>query len=504
MPSPAASVVRLDNVAFFQGDALDFVEAGSVAFSPSLRTITAITPRKPSTPLSSSPDVTAIDCSGYLLLPGLIDVGAVQGHDMVKLPYVPIEDALESLHGSLKAGTTTAVLAGKRDDIIPSKTAKCPNIIRFFSDGDGTFVPEPNPKSIRLQPIKASAASASQVLGFNIYPNGVEGSGFVGLSQPPTPWRVAENMARILAASGLASAAGLGGILKAITSAAAATLGLDETGRLEVGCVADLILVNGALNATRVHATFLGGSLQHLTTSTSLSSSLSVLTLNTYYVGPNLPATNGSAGTGFDTIEDAIQAMKNGEFIIAVDNEDRENEGDLIIAAEHATPEKMAFLIRFSSGVICVAMSGERLDALELPLMVQNNTDTYRTAYTITVDLKNGTSTGISSADRARTIAALADPSSVATDFSRPGHVFPLRAKEGGVLKRVGHTEASVDLCKLAGLQPAAAICEVVLDEGGMARRDELKLMARKWGVKMVTIADIVKYRLEHGFGEGW
>ncbi|KAI8849549.1 DHBP synthase RibB-like alpha/beta domain-containing protein [Chytridium lagenaria] len=193
--------------------------------------------------------------------------------------------------------------------------------------------------------------------------------------------------------------------------------------------------------------------------------------------------TNGTA-SGFDTIESALEALRNGEFIIAVDNEDRENEGDLIIAGEFATDEKMAFMIRYSSGLICVAMPGDRLDKLELPLMVANNQDSYRTAYTISVDLATGTSTGISSGDRARTIAALANPSSVAADFNRPGHVFPLRAREGGVLTRVGHTEASVDF--------------------GMARRDELRGMARRWGVKMVTIADLVKYRIENGFGEGW
>ncbi|KAJ3190816.1 hypothetical protein HK101_008342 [Irineochytrium annulatum] len=221
---------------------------------------------------------------------------------------------------------------------------------------------------------------------------------------------------------------------------------------------------------------------------------------------PSPPIANGNhaAPATFDSVQSAIDAFRAGEFLIVVDNEDRENEGDLIIAGEHATPEKMAFMIRYTSGLICVPMLGDRLDALKLPPMVARNEDTYKTAYTISVDLATGTSTGISSSDRSKTIQALANPASVATDFNRPGHVFPLRAKDGGVLERIGHTEAAVDLCKLAGLSPAAAICEVVLDEGGMARRDDLRVMANKWGLKLITIADIIKYRVENGFGEGW
>ncbi|KAJ3081777.1 hypothetical protein HDU99_004686 [Rhizoclosmatium hyalinum] len=201
----------------------------------------------------------------------------------------------------------------------------------------------------------------------------------------------------------------------------------------------------------------------------------------------------------FNTIPEAIEAMKRGDFVIVVDNEDRENEGDFIIAAEDVTEEKMAFMIRYSGGVVCVPMEGSRLDALKLPLMVTNNEDSLKTAYTISVDYKHGTTTGISSHDRAMTLRQLANPTSQPTDFTRPGHVFPLRAHENGVLSRVGHTEASLDLCRLAGKQPCAGISEVVLDEGGMARRDDLLEMGRKWGLCVVTIDALVKYRVENG-----
>ncbi|KAJ3032880.1 hypothetical protein HDV00_007014 [Rhizophlyctis rosea] len=203
------------------------------------------------------------------------------------------------------------------------------------------------------------------------------------------------------------------------------------------------------------------------------------------------------AGYEFDSIEDAVEEMKRGNFVVVVDNEDRENEGDLIIAAEDFSPEKAAFLIRHSSGIICVPMLGERLDELELPLMVTNkeNTESLRTAYTITVDYKHGTTTGISAADRSATVRALSSPSSQPGDFNRPGHVFPLRYAPGGVLTRIGHTEASVDLCVLAGKQPVAAICEVALDDGTMARRGDLRAFAKRWGLKMITISDLVKFR---------
>lgn len=196
-----------------------------------------------------------------------------------------------------------------------------------------------------------------------------------------------------------------------------------------------------------------------------------------------------------DKIEAAIEAMKAGSMVVVVDDEDRENEGDLILAAEFATAQSIAFMLRYTSGMLCVGLQGERLDALELPLMVERNTDSMHTAYTITVDVKKGTSTGISAADRAATIAALVDPSVTANDFSRPGHVFPLRAVPGGVLVRPGHTEAAVDLTTLAGLRPGGVLAEVVNDDGSMARRPELERFARKHGLPIISIADLVAYR---------
>ncbi|KAJ3286313.1 hypothetical protein HK104_009109 [Borealophlyctis nickersoniae] len=218
---------------------------------------------------------------------------------------------------------------------------------------------------------------------------------------------------------------------------------------------------------------------------------------------PQGPTANGDAYE-FDSIEDAVEEIRRGNFIIAVDNEDRENEGDLIIAAEDFTPEKAAFMIRYTSGIICVPMVGARLDELELPLMVENNTESHRTAYTVTVDYKHGTTTGISAADRSATVKALGSPTTQPSDFARPGHVFPLRYAPGGVLTRVGHTEASVDFVKLAGNKKVAAatICEIALDDGTMARRDDLKVFAKRWGLKLVTIKDLVAYRVRHGLRE--
>lgn len=180
--------------------------------------------------------------------------------------------------------------------------------------------------------------------------------------------------------------------------------------------------------------------------------------------------------------------------MIVVDNEDRENEGDLIIAAQDLTPEKAAFMVRYTSGVICAPATPEILDRLQIPLMVTNNTDSLRTAYTVSVDAIKGTTTGISASDRSITIQALAAAQSTASDFSRPGHVFPLRALEGGVLSRLGHTEASIDLCRLAGKSLVAAISEIVLDNGEMARRDDLKLFGKRFGLKVITISDLVAY----------
>ncbi len=198
----------------------------------------------------------------------------------------------------------------------------------------------------------------------------------------------------------------------------------------------------------------------------------------------------------FDTVEQALQEIADGGMVIVVDDEDRENEGDLIMAAEHVTPADIAFMVRHTSGVLCVALPGRRCDALDLPLMVgDHNTEQQRTAFTHTVDLAAGTTTGISAADRSATIRALADDTLDGGAFNRPGHVFPLRARDGGVLKRAGHTEAAVDLTRLAGLSPAGVLCEIVNDDGTMARRPDLFRFARLHGLPVITIADLIRYR---------
>ena len=196
-----------------------------------------------------------------------------------------------------------------------------------------------------------------------------------------------------------------------------------------------------------------------------------------------------------DSIEDIVADIKAGKIVILMDDADRENEGDLIMAAEKVTPEAIAFFVRHTSGIICMPMTRERLDQLRLPQMVPDNTEAHRTAFTISVDYKHGTTTGISAHDRARTIRALADATSRPEDFARPGHIFPLRAAEGGVLTRAGHTEASVDLARLAGLSHAAIICEVVNDDGTMKRSPDLIDFAREHGLRIGTIADLIRYR---------
>ncbi len=201
----------------------------------------------------------------------------------------------------------------------------------------------------------------------------------------------------------------------------------------------------------------------------------------------------------FDPVEDAVAAIARGEIVVVVDDEDRENEGDLIMAAEHATPEKIGFFVRHTSGLICVPMTGDRLDELDIPLMVRdNNTEAQRTAFTYSVDVTRGTSTGISAADRSATIHALIDPGTRPIDLARPGHIFPLRYAEGGVLKRAGHTEAAVDLARMAGLYPAGVLCEVVNEDGSMARVPELVPFAREHGMVMISIADLIRYRRQH------
>jgi 3,4-dihydroxy 2-butanone 4-phosphate synthase/GTP cyclohydrolase II len=202
------------------------------------------------------------------------------------------------------------------------------------------------------------------------------------------------------------------------------------------------------------------------------------------------------ATLSLDRIDDAIDAIGRGKMVVVVDDEDRENEGDLVMAAEFVTPEHVAFFLAHTSGLICAPLTPERLDELELPLMVANNTESQRTAFTVTVDYRHGTTTGISAADRAATIRALIDPGAKPGDFARPGHILPLRYRTGGVLKRAGHTEATIDLCRMAGLREAGLLCEVVsADKTGMARLPELTEFARAHGLLIVSIADLVRYR---------
>ncbi len=198
-----------------------------------------------------------------------------------------------------------------------------------------------------------------------------------------------------------------------------------------------------------------------------------------------------------DSIGRAVADIAAGKAVVVVDDEDRENEGDLIFAAELATPELMAFMIRWSSGYVCAPMTEADLDRLELPLMVSSNQERMRTAYTVTVDAREGVTTGISAGDRAHTVRVLADPTTGPYDLTRPGHVNPLRALDGGVLRRAGHTEAAVDLCRLAGLRPVGVICEVVSqkDDHGMARLEELKIFADEHGLALVSIADLIAWR---------
>jgi 3,4-dihydroxy 2-butanone 4-phosphate synthase/GTP cyclohydrolase II len=197
----------------------------------------------------------------------------------------------------------------------------------------------------------------------------------------------------------------------------------------------------------------------------------------------------------FDPIEEVLEQLRQGRIVIVTDDANRENEGDLILAAEKATPELINFMIRFTSGVLCVPMEGRDLDRLELPLMTVRNTESMRTAYTVSVDAKEGVSTGISAADRSRTIRLLSDSSTVAGDLVRPGHVFPLRYREGGVLRRAGHTEAAVDLARLAGLRPAGVLAEVVNDDGSMARLPDLVRFKQEHKLQICSIENLIAYR---------
>jgi 3,4-dihydroxy 2-butanone 4-phosphate synthase/GTP cyclohydrolase II len=199
------------------------------------------------------------------------------------------------------------------------------------------------------------------------------------------------------------------------------------------------------------------------------------------------------------TIEEAITQLRRGGMVVVVDDEDRENEGDLIMAAEDVTPEAMAFFLEYTSGVFCVPMESARADELDLPLMVVANTESQRTAFTVSVDYRHGTTTGISANDRAATVRALVDPATRAVDLNRPGHIFPLRYREGGVLRRAGHTEATVDLCRLADKIPAGVLCEVVTaDKSDMARLPELEQFAAQHHLPIITIADLIRYRRQN------
>jgi 3,4-dihydroxy 2-butanone 4-phosphate synthase/GTP cyclohydrolase II len=197
----------------------------------------------------------------------------------------------------------------------------------------------------------------------------------------------------------------------------------------------------------------------------------------------------------FATIEEAIQLMKDGKIIIVVDDEDRENEGDFIMAAEKVTPETVNFMIVYGRGLFCLPTMGARLDELRIPMMTKENTTPHGTPFAEAIDARDGVSTGISAFDRARTVKLFVDPDTQPDDFVRPGHVFPLRAAEGGVLKRAGHTEATVDLAKLAGLYPAGVLCEILNDDGSMARLPQLIEIAKRHGLKIITIADLIAYR---------
>ncbi|MGH2729311.1 MAG: 3,4-dihydroxy-2-butanone-4-phosphate synthase, partial [Actinomycetota bacterium] len=197
----------------------------------------------------------------------------------------------------------------------------------------------------------------------------------------------------------------------------------------------------------------------------------------------------------FATIEQAVEDIRSGRMVVVVDDQDRENEGDLIFAAEKVTPEHIGFMVRHCSGIICVPMEAQRLEELHLPLMAPDNSDSMGTAFTISVDARAGTTTGISAPDRAATVEALIHPNTKPHDLARPGHIFPLRYYPGGVLRRAGHTEAAVDLARLAGLYPAGVVCEVVKEDGTMARLQDLERFAAEHSLKVISIADLIAYR---------
>ncbi|MFC1861932.1 bifunctional 3,4-dihydroxy-2-butanone-4-phosphate synthase/GTP cyclohydrolase II [Chloroflexota bacterium] len=201
---------------------------------------------------------------------------------------------------------------------------------------------------------------------------------------------------------------------------------------------------------------------------------------------------------GLSSIAEAIEDIKAGKFVIIVDDEDRENEGDLVMAAEKVSAESVNFMAKYARGLICVTLTGQRLDELQIPMMVGENTSKFSTAFTVSVEAKRKVSTGISAADRAETVRALVDPAIKPEDLARPGHMFPLRARDGGVLVRAGHTEATIDLSRLAGLYPAGILCEIMDEDGTMARLPQLEVMAGKFELKIVSVADLIAYRRCH------
>ncbi|WP_304173646.1 bifunctional 3,4-dihydroxy-2-butanone-4-phosphate synthase/GTP cyclohydrolase II [Limnochorda pilosa] len=201
--------------------------------------------------------------------------------------------------------------------------------------------------------------------------------------------------------------------------------------------------------------------------------------------------------TALERVEKALEALRAGRMIIVVDDEDRENEGDLVMAAEKATPEAINFMTRYGRGLVCVPMTAERAAELQLPLMVDQGEESMGTAFTVSVDAR-GVRTGISAAERARTVQLLSDPATRPEDLIRPGHIFPLKAKAGGVLRRAGHTEAAVDLMRLAGLQPVGVICEIMNPDGTMARRPELEVFAQEHGLVLLSVRDVIRYRMHH------
>ncbi|MBO7716099.1 MAG: 3,4-dihydroxy-2-butanone-4-phosphate synthase [Methanobrevibacter sp.] len=203
-------------------------------------------------------------------------------------------------------------------------------------------------------------------------------------------------------------------------------------------------------------------------------------------------------GSPQERVEIALDAIRSGNGVIVTDDEDRENEGDMIFSSEHLTEEQMALLIREGSGIVCLCLTPDKADELELPLMVENNTSTYGTGFTITIEAAEGVTTGVSAADRVKTVKAASNPDAKPSDLNHPGHVFPLRAKEGGVLERDGHTEATIDLMRLAGLNPAGVLCEITLPNGTMARMPDVIEFSKEHDMPVVTIEDIITYRKEN------